>query len=586
MPRPLGIWLRLSLGGVAIAIACLSGWVAVERVWFQSADASTLHRLYLARGFTSSILLMIYAGFFVAWQRRRYERALERAVERQTAELRRQGELHRHVVTNALDAILLADGLGLITHVNPAAERMFGVPPGAATGRPRSEYLVPSTRGAGSSVLEGVGRRPDGTPFPVEYAESAWSEGGDTVSMCIVRDISERRRQAEALRQTSEQLQHAQRLDSVGRLAGGVAHDFNNLLTAVLGYADLLEMRLPDAATAEIGEIRSAAQRAAALTRQLLAFSRKQVLQPAALDLNEVLTAMNGLLRRLIPESVTLDLRPAAGLGTVWADRGQIEQVLMNLVINAKDAMKDGGTVTIETANAELDASYASRHQEVVPGPHVMFCVSDTGSGMDAATQAKLFEPFFTTKPCGKGTGLGLATCHGIVKQSGGHIWVYSEPGHGSTFKVYLPRVAASPSTGSPVGPETRSPRGSETILLVEDDDGVRRVLVTGLRSFGYTVIEAMGAAQAESIVDAQGAAIRLLVTDVVMRERNGRELADSIHRRLPGLPVIFISGYTENAIVHHGVLTPGIDFLEKPLVPATLAKKVREVLDRPESRP
>jgi PAS domain S-box-containing protein len=390
-------------------------------------------------------------------------------------------------------------------------------------------------------------------------------------------DITERK-------QLEEQFHQAQKMEAVGRLAGGVAHDFNNLLTAILGSADLaLESLTPGAAEREeIEEIRKAALRAADLTRQLLAFSRQQVIAPAVLNPNAVVADMDKLLRRLLGEDVALRTVLGLDVGSVKADPNQLEQVLMNLAVNARDAMPTGGKLTIETRNVELDHEYVRGHLSAQPGPYVMLAVSDTGVGMDAATQGRIFEPFFTTKERGKGTGLGLATVYGIVKQSNGWIWVYSEPGQGTTFKVYLPRVteAAAPATPSPA--PAVPVRGSETILVVEDDEMIRHLVQKVLKSNGYTVLVAGDGIEAERLAGAHPDTIHLLMTDVVLPGLNGREVARRLVVQRPGIKVLYLSGYTDDAIVHHGILEPGVAFLQKPFTPAVLGRKVREVLDSP----
>ena len=378
------------------------------------------------------------------------------------------------------------------------------------------------------------------------------------------------------------QLLQAQKMEAVGLLAGGVAHDFNNVLTAIGGYAELVREDLPgeDARRHDVEEILRATERAATLTRQLLAFSRRQVLAPRVLDLNGVVAGVDNMLRRLIGADV--ELRTALGpvLGAVRADPGQLEQVIMNLVVNARDAMPRGGKLTIETANAELDESYALEHPSVVAGPYVMLAVSDSGVGMDAATQARIFEPFFTTKEKGKGTGLGLATVYGIVKQSGGNIWLYSEPGRGTTFKIYLPRVDQPPEQPAAAPAPRAAPRGSETVLLVEDDEAVRALARKMLAAHGYTVLAAASGAEALKLAADHTGPIHLLVTDVVLPGMSGRELAARFQSVRPALKVLYTSGYTDEAIVHHGVLDPGIAFLQKPFTSGALARKVRETLD------
>jgi two-component system, cell cycle sensor histidine kinase and response regulator CckA len=393
-------------------------------------------------------------------------------------------------------------------------------------------------------------------------------------------DITERK-------ELEQQFHQAQKMEAVGRLAGGVAHDFNNLLTAILGSADLVLERLPAGVPDrdEIEEVRKAALRAADLTRQLLAFSRQQVIAPTVLNPNQIVANMEKLLHRLLGEDVELRSVLAADLAAVKADPSQLEQVVLNLAVNARDAMPNGGKLTIETQNVELDAAYVRGHLSAQPGPYVMLAVSDTGVGMDAATQARIFEPFFTTKAQGKGTGLGLATVYGIVKQSGGWIWVYSEPGQGTSFKVYLPRVAeaAAPAPTSQAPPV--SVRGSETVLLVEDEEMIRNLVWKVLKANGYTVLVAGNGRDAEHVAGRHEGPIHLIVTDVVMPGMNGREVAQRLAAARAGIKVLYLSGYTDDAIVHHGVLEPGVAFLQKPFTPAVLGRKVREVLDSPAKR-
>jgi PAS domain S-box-containing protein len=398
----------------------------------------------------------------------------------------------------------------------------------------------------------------------------------------ILVDISERKLM-------EMQSQQARRMEAVGRLAGGIAHDFNNLLTIIKGYTELARRRAesPELKT-DIDRIEDASERAAALVRQLLAFSRKQVLQPKNLDLNGVVRSLEELLRRLLGEDIRLQTTLGSGLGTIKADPSQIEQVVMNLVVNARDAMPEGGRLIVETANTELDQKYASEHVSVKPGPYVMLAVSDTGVGMSPETVALIFEPFFTTKGGMKGTGLGLATTYGIVKQSGGYIWVYSEPGQGTTFKVYLPRFdeVAEASSGKRV--KTIVQKGSETILLVEDDEAVRELTEMVLKQYGYNVLVAEDPGHAQKLSDTPGLDIQLVLTDVVMPTMSGRELVRKLTNKHPHLRVLYMSGYTDNVITSGGVLEPGLAFLQKPFTPASLAGKVREVLDAmaPAARP
>jgi signal transduction histidine kinase len=389
------------------------------------------------------------------------------------------------------------------------------------------------------------------------------------------------RRAATQQRRLEEQLIQSQKMVGIGRLAGGVAHDFNNLLTAILGYAELMEPQLEDEGLrSELREIRLAGERAAALTRQLLAFSRRQVMQPRTLDLNTVVSDVKKMLARLIGEDVALVTRLDPALGSVEADPGQLEQVLMNLSVNARDAMPEGGTLTFETANAVLDADFAAVHPGALPGAYVVLTVTDSGTGMTDEVRGHAFEPFFTTKDKGKGTGLGLATAYGIVKQSGGYIMVESEAGRGTTFRIYLPRVEGTAAVSERTTISSLLPVGTETILLVEDEAGVRRLSLTVLETQGYVVLEAPSGDVALQVARSETGPIHLVVTDVVMPGMNGRELWDRLKVLRPDSRVLFMSGYTDDAIARHGVLEPGIAFLQKPFTPFSLAQKVREVLD------
>jgi CheY-like chemotaxis protein len=382
------------------------------------------------------------------------------------------------------------------------------------------------------------------------------------------------------LGESEEQLRQSQKLEAVGQLAGGVAHDFNNLLTVIGGYSSILLNKLPpdSAHRSSIEEIKKASNRASALTRQLLAFSRKQILQPKVLDLNQVVNDLEKMLRRLIGEDVDMATVTDPLLGKVKADPGQIEQVLLNLIVNARDAMSKGGKLTIETRNVTLSEESSQRHA-ALPGRYVLLAVSDTGCGMDPKVQARVFEPFFTTKGSGKGTGLGLATVYGIVKQSGGNIWVYSEVGRGTTFKIHLPRVDEV-SEDEEVMAAKAIPEGTETVLLVEDEDQVRAILTQILQRQGYQVLAASNGAEALAISRDLQCDIKLMITDVVMPQIGGRELAERVLRIRPSLPVLFMSGYTDDAIVRHGLLDEKLNFIQKPFDSSGVARKVREVLD------
>jgi len=405
------------------------------------------------------------------------------------------------------------------------------------------------------------------------------SSEGDLLGVIgVALDVTDRKRLLDQLRQS-------QKMQAVGELAGGIAHDFNNLLMVVKGHAEILIDRLGNSSPLRhsIEQMQKATERAAALTRQLLAFSRKQVLQPRVLELNEVVAGMIQMFSRVIGENIELAFLPGAKLWRVKADPSQMEQVLLNLVVNARDAMPEGGRLTIETSNVEFDRTYAGQHANMDPGPYAMLIVSDTGCGMDAATQARIFEPFFTTKGQGKGTGLGLATVYGVVKQSGGFIWVYSEVGHGTTFKIYLPRAAAEVEKPSPEKAAAGPPPGSETILFVEDEESVRELVRDFLVTTGYQVLEATDGVNALEIAAAHRGAIDLVVTDVVMPRLSGREVATRLSAERPDLKVLYISGYTDDSVFRHGVLEGGVAFLQKPFNLKALAQKIREVLD---SRP
>lgn len=395
--------------------------------------------------------------------------------------------------------------------------------------------------------------------------------------LVVVQDVTEHRH-------VEEQLRQAQKMEAVGRLAGGIAHDFNNLLTAILGYCELLlnHRGLPDALRSDVQEIEGAGQSAATLTQQLLAFSRKQIVHPRIIDANALLDRTRALLQRILGEDINLEFRQATPLPPILIDPGQFDQIVMNLAVNARDAMPRGGRLTIETAIVGVDDLDAGQHSDVRPGPHVMLAVTDTGTGIPPDVQAHIFEPFFTTKPQGRGTGLGLSTVFGIVKQNDGNICVYSEPGRGTTFKVYFPAVdGAHPETR--VEQRGQTPAGSETILLVEDDARLRTLAKRALESFGYTVIVAAEAKDAIDIARTHPGAIDALVTDVVLPNINGRVLASVIGELRPDAKVLFMSGYTADTIVHHGVVDAGTYFLRKPFTPDVLAAKVRAVLDEPD---
>ncbi len=514
------------------------------------------------------------------------------AIEHKRSEekLRESESRYRTLVQSAVYGIYRSSAVeDRFLDVNPALISMLGY---ASTEEllalklSRDVYWDPEER---MRLLEEHGQRPrtegvqvrwkkkDGSPITVRLSGRTVRDArGEALAFeMIAEDITERA----AL---ELQLLQSQKMEAVGRLAGGVAHDFNNLLTVIKGYGELMleELRPNDPMRAEVEEIQKAADRAVSLTRQLLAFSRRQVLAPKIIDLNSVVANMDKLLRRLLGEDIELNTVLDPRLGHVKADPGQIEQVIMNLAVNARDAMPSGGKLTIETVNLDLDSFYAREHVTVAAGPYVMLAVSDTGVGMDTETQSHIFEPFFTTKELGKGTGLGLSTVYGIVKQSGGYIWVYSEMGRGTTFKVYLPRVAEEVAAAGAAGPEHETHRGNETILLVEDEDGVRALIRQVLVRNGYKVLEARHGEEAALLADGHKEPIHLLLTDVVLARMSGRELAQRLAPQRPEMQVIFMSGYTDEAIVHHGMLTPGAKFLQKPFTTDTLMHAVRGLLD------
>ncbi|MGZ5434577.1 MAG: PAS domain S-box protein [Pyrinomonadaceae bacterium] len=510
--------------------------------------------------------------------------------ERRRAEeaLRESEERYRDLVENAHDIIYSHDLEGNYTSVNKAGQVTTGYTREEALKLNMADTVAPEWRDKAKDMMRRklAGERvtayemellaKDGRRVAVEVnTKLVYANGKPVAVQGIARDVTERK-------QLEDQLRQSQKMEAIGQLAGGVAHDFNNLLTAIIGYSGLALQRIEDESPLKpyIEEIKKAGDRAANLTRQLLAFGRKQILQPLPLNLNDVITDLNKMLRRLIGEDIRLAARLDLDLKKIKADPGQIEQVLMNLVVNARDAMPRGGSLTIETANIQIDEEYAGRHIGVSPGAYVMLAVSDNGTGMDHETQAKLFEPFFTTKEKGKGTGLGLSTVYGIVKQSGGNIWVYSELGHGSTFKIYLPQVDDPVRTAQTKLEDDSIPGGSETVLLVEDEDVVRGLAQRILEEAGYRVITAHGGEEAVTWCANNAETIHLLLTDVVMPETSGKELAERLTSLRPQTKVLFMSGYTDEAIVHHGVLDSNVEFIQKPFTPTALSRKVRQVLD------
>jgi PAS domain S-box-containing protein len=500
------------------------------------------------------------------------------------------------IVESSEDAIIGKTLEGVIQTWNRGAEKLYGYTREEAVGQPVSMLAPPDAgeefprilegvrRGETGSPYETVRRRKDGSSVPVSVTVSPVLGPHEEVvgASTITRDITERKQAEKALRHHEEQLRQASKMEAIGRLAGGVAHDFNNLLTIINGYVQLILEQCPAEHPnhAQLEQVLKAGERAATLTRQLLAFGRRQVLAPQVLDLNEIVRNTSMMLRRLIGEDIELAIVQHTSLGRVRADPGQIEQVLMNLAVNARDAMPQGGKLTLETANVELDENCARSHAGVAPGRYVMLAVGDTGCGMDAQTQSHIFEPFYTTKGQGKGTGLGLSTVYGIVRQSGGHVNVYSELGRGTIFKVFLPRVDEPVEARSrPIGPEAPM-SGTETVLLVEDESGVRSLAREALQANGYTVLEAAGSEEALALTTRHPGGIHLLLTDVIMPGMNGKELADRLGGLRPGIKVLFFSGYTADAIAQHGILKEGVAFLPKPFTPRELLARVRRTLD------
>jgi two-component system, cell cycle sensor histidine kinase and response regulator CckA len=488
----------------------------------------------------------------------------------------------RKLTETSFDAIDITQD-GIIQEVNSGYLKMFGYERmEEVIGRPMTDFVGNASRAEVAmrieKDIEGTyelgGLRKDGKRLLLEATARTHVIRGRPVRITALRDMTERR----AL---EDQFRQAQKMEAVGRLAGGVAHDFNNLLTVILSYTDMLieGVSPKDPRTEDLSEIRKAAVAAASLTRQLLAFSRQQVIEPRLLNLNDVVASSEKMLRRLIGEDIEVQTTLSSVPLTVMIDPGQLEQVVMNLAVNARDAMPTGGKLTLETARVTVDAEYAHDHWPLTSGTFAMLAMSDIGCGMDELTRSRIFEPFFTTKGAGEGTGLGLATVYGIVKQSNGHIWVYSEPGKGTSFKIYFPILDQPPEQYGTKPDSEATPSGTETILLAEDATAVRVAARQILERFGYTVLEAANGTDALSTAQ-NGVAIDLLLTDVVMPEMSGRELVERIAKLRPNTKVLFMSGYTDDAIVRHGVLRPGTAYLQKPFSPDTLARKVREVLD------
>jgi two-component system, cell cycle sensor histidine kinase and response regulator CckA len=481
---------------------------------------------------------------------------------------------------------------GTVRSWNPAAQRMFGWTEDDVVGRPAPFDSEVVRQGHSITGFQTGMRRRDGSAMDASVSGAPLRNGaGDVVGFVgVYEDVTERRRTERALQTSEEQLRQAQKMEAVGRLAGGVAHDFNNILTTIQSYTEFLTAELGSDSPhiGDLKEIEEAAVRASGLTRQLLAFSRKEAIESQSLDLNEIVTETERMLRRVIGEDIELVTRLDPALGRFEGDRGQFSQLLMNLAVNARDAMPDGGRLLIETSNVELDDAYISEHRGASAGPHILLSVSDTGIGMDAAIKSRIFEPFFTTKEQGKGTGLGLSMVYGFVQQSGGSIWVYSEPDEGTTFKIYLPRVA-DVTEDEPVvleEPASRHSAGVATILLVEDESAVRRVAKRTLAESGYTVLEAANGREALAVAAAHRGPIDLVLTDMVMPEMRGGELATRLREVRPESRLLMMSGYTEEAASRRAILEAGSAFLEKPFTASRLLERVHQVLGEPEASP
>ena len=532
-------------------------------------------------------------------QRQAVDNDLAFALQGIEAEQQRRSAQYRYqdLFMQVAVGLLVADQDLAVVDANPAAAAMLGTRREELIGLRAADLIHPEdlrvrsaaettsrARREGLVRIERRYRHSSGDYLPVEVTVSrVHGEAGEELHLIMFSDLSALKKAERGRRELEQQLQRAQRMESIGRLAGGVAHDFNNMLTIILSSCTFLEdeLRPGDPVLEDVDHIADAGKRAMALTRQLLAFSRRQTMRPELVDINRAVAELEKMLRRLIGEDIDLLVRPAESLWPVEIDPGQLEQVVINLAVNARDAMPGGGRLTIETANTALDAEYAASHAGVEPGDYVLLAVSDDGEGMDATTRDQVFEPFFTTKGEQHGTGLGLATAYGIVKQCGGEIWVYSEPGRGSSFKIYLPRSRTVGDEARPAPPVAAArASGPETVLVVEDEAPVRKLAVRILERQGYRVLQARDGLEAETVAREFDDRIDLLLSDVVMPGRSGAATAQRLTAARPELRVLYMSGYTDNAIMHHGVLDPGIRLVEKPFTVDKLAGAVRAALD------
>jgi two-component system cell cycle sensor histidine kinase/response regulator CckA len=562
---------------VSPALAAIKSAITYQREWqFRRKDGSTFSADVLVTAMPDGNLLAMLRDLTA---RKQADQALVEAEQRM-----------RFALEAARIGIWDLDALTGVLRVSGVVEEQFGLPIGTF-GRTFEAFVALVHPDDRASVLKAIADatatgkdfsvdhrtvRPDGSLRSLSGAGRILTDeaGRPTRAIGISQDVTDRNT-------LQSQFHQAQKMEAIGRLAGGVAHDFNNLLTVMLGFCEMLleDDRHSRTDRRDIEEIQKAALRAAELTKQLLAFSRKEIIEPKLLDVAAILAGMRPMLGRLIREDVRVVFGIRPNLAPIKADRGQLEQVIVNLAVNAQDAMRNGGILTIEADNVDIDEHFSSLHFNTRPGPYVVLTVSDSGTGMSAAVRERLFEPFFTTKPPGEGTGLGLATIHGIVARSGGSVAVYSEPGRGTSFKVYLPRAAGTKTVEVPVE-VAPSLTGTELVLVVEDADSLRGLTKRLLEKLGYTVLVAANAAEATLRFD-ENPAIQLILTDVVMPGLSGPALAKQLTARRPSLKVIYMSGYTDEAIVQHGVLMPGIAFLHKPFTAAGIAQKLREELDR-----
>ena len=576
---------------VIIYAAFGSAWIYFSDTvlnWLVS-DSYILKEISIFKGLFFIIATSVLLYFLIA--------RLSNQIKQSTNALRESEELLRFLVKNASDGLIIMNADGSQRYVSPGAEKLSGFPIAELQGRTIDTLIHPDDIETIMAAWKEAIEHPEKT-FTVQYrhihkdkkwvfaeavAQSFLDDPTINGVIASVRDISERKQAEEENKKLEEQLVQAQKIESVGRLAGGVAHDFNNMLGVILGYSEMALEQIKDnhsLHSALLG-IQEAAQRSADLTRQLLAFARKQTISPKVLDLNSKVKSMLNMLKRLIGEDIRLSWLPGKNLGSIRMDPSQFDQILANLCVNARDAIEDMGEITIETENVFVDTTYCATHADFIPGEYVLLAVSDNGCGMNRETLSHIFEPFYTTKKMGAGTGLGLATSYGIVKQNNGFIDVYSELGHGTTIKIYLPHYTAKISgTTETLMPEPTVP-GHETILLVEDEPMILEMTTMMLRRAGYHILSASTPGEAIRLAHENAGKIDLLMTDVIMPEMNGRDLAKNLLSFCPHLKRLFMSGYTANVIVHHGVLDEGVNFIQKPFIMQNVVAKIRDVLDR-----